>query len=173
MMKNWSRYIGFVVIILSLVACGYHLRGKGTFWPPQIKKVCVPVFKNLSGRYELDLKLTRSVINELVSRTGAVIEPDREKADGLLSGEITAFKVEPIAVSEAGAARRYKITISTKVVFTDLVNQRVIFSSDNFNYVEDYEVPEGVDFETVETQAIDRVAEKYARQLVVNLVEGF
>ncbi|HEK85027.1 MAG: LPS assembly lipoprotein LptE [Candidatus Saccharicenans sp.] len=172
-MKIWFRYISLVLVVASLTACGYQLRGRGTFLPPQIKKVCVPVFKNSSGRYELDLKLTKSVIDELVSRTGVVIEPDRDRADGVLTGEITSFKVEPIDVSEVGAARRYKITISTKVVFTDLVDQKIIFSNDNFNYVDNYDVPEGVDYETAETQAIDRLAGKYAQQLVVSLLEGF
>lgn len=167
------KYICLVLIISTFSACGYHLRGKGTFWPPQMKKVCVPVLKNSSGRFELDIKLTRSVINELVARTGVVIEPERDKADGLLLGEITSFKVQPIAFSSSGAASRYKITITTSMVFTDLVNQKVLFSDDNFTYVEEYEVPAGMDFETMETQAIDRAAEKFARQLVVNLVEGF
>lgn len=173
MMRFWRKYICYLLVASSLVACGYHLRGKGSFWPPQMKKVCVPVFKNSSGRFELDLKLTKSVINELVSRTGVVIEPDRDRADGLLVGEISSFKVQPIAFSASGAASRYKITITTKIVFTDLVNEKVLFSNDNFIYVEEYEVPAGMDFETMETQAIDRAAEKFARQLVVNLVEGF
>jgi len=172
-MKFWLKYIACLMLVSSLVACGYQLRGKGSFWPPEMKRIYIPVFKNSSGRYELDLKLTRSVINELVSRTGAVIVSDRAQADGFLQGEILTFKVQPIAVSTSGVARRYKITITTSIVFSDLVNQKVLYSDDNFVYVEEYEVPEGMDFESMETQAIDRVAEKFARQLVVNLVEGF
>lgn len=173
MMRFFRTYICLLLMVSSLAGCGYHLRGKGSFWPPQMKKVCVPVFKNSSGRFELDLKLTRSVINELVARTGVTIEPDKGRADGLLLGDIISFKVQPIAFSSSGAASRYKLTITTSVVFTDLVNQKVLFSDDSFTYVEEYEVAGGVDFESMETQAIDRVAEKFARQLVVNLVEGF
>lgn len=172
-MRFLRKYICLLLIVSSLAACGYNLRGKGSFWPPQMKKVCVPVFKNSSGRFELDLKLTRSVINELVARTGVIIEPERNRADGLLLGEIISFRVQPIAFSAGGAASRYKITIIASIVFTDLANQKVLFSDDNFTYIEEYEVTGGVDFESMETQAIDRVAEKFARQLVVNLVEGF
>ncbi len=101
------------------------------------------------------------------------IEPDQNKAQGLLLGEITSFKAQPIAFSSAGAASRYKITVVTSVVFTDLLTERVIFADDNFTYVDEYEVPTGLDYETMENQAIDRLAEKYARQLVVSLLEGF
>ncbi|MDI6848406.1 MAG: LptE family protein [Candidatus Saccharicenans sp.] len=172
-MKFWPKYIACGLALACLVACGYQLRGKGGFWPRQMKKIQVPVFQNSSGRFELDLKLTRSVINELVARTGVVIVGQRSQADGLLSGEVRSFSVQPIAFSPTGTATRFKITIVTSVVFSDLVNQKILFSDDNFVYTEEYDLPEGLDYETMETRAIDRAAEKYARQLVVNLVEGF
>lgn len=172
-MKLFRKYIVCLLALACLTACGYQLRGKGGFWPPQMKKIQVPVFKNSSGRFELDLKLTRSVINELVARTGVVMVSDRSRADGLLSGEVLSFSVQPIAFNAAGAATRFKISIATSIVFYDLINQKIIFSDDHFIYTEEYDIPEGLDFETMENQAIDRAAEKYARQLVVNLLEGF
>jgi len=162
-----------VLAIIFLSGCGYQLRGRGSVWPPHMKSICVPVFKNTSGRFELDIKLTRSVINELIARARVSIEPDQDKAQGLLVGEISSFKVQPIAFSSEGAARRYKITVVTDVIFTDLLTDRIIFADDNFTYVDEYEVPAGLDYETMENQAIDRLAEKYARQLVVSLLEGF
>jgi outer membrane lipopolysaccharide assembly protein LptE/RlpB len=172
-MKFWKKYIVWLLVVSSLVACGYQLRGKGSFWPPGLKKICLPVFKNSSGRFELDLKLTRSLVNELVARTGVTIVADQKQADGLLLGEILSFKVQPIAFSAAGIATRFKITVITSIVFTDLINQRVIFQDENFIYTEEYEIPEGLDFETMENRALDQMAEKFARQLVVSLVEGF
>jgi len=172
-MKFWKKYIVWLLVVGSLTACGYQLRGKGSFWPPGLKKIYLPVFKNSSGRYELDLKLTRSLVNELVARTGVTIVADQKQADGLLLGEILSFKVQPIAFSAAGIATRFKITVITSIVFTDLINQRVIFQDENFIYTEEYEIPEGLDFETMENRALDQMAEKFARQLVVSLVEGF
>jgi hypothetical protein len=40
-------------------------------------------------------------------------------------------------------------------------------------YQGEYEVPEGVDFESVETEAINEIAVKFARSLVVAILEGF
>jgi len=171
--KYMTSCLCLVLAIIFLSGCGYQLRGRGSVWPPHMKSICVPVFKNTSGRFELDLKLTRSVINELITRARVSIEPDQDKAQGLLVGEISSFKVQPIAFSSEGAARRYKITVVTDVVFTDLLTDRIIFADDNFTYVDEYEVPAGLDYETMENQAIDRLAEKYARQLVVSLLEGF
>jgi hypothetical protein len=172
-MKFWPRYLACLLIVGLMAACGYQLRGKGSFWPPQMKKICVPVFENSSGRFELDIKLTKSIVNELVSRVRVEIVPERAQAEGLLSGEVLSFNVQPIAFSSLGAATKFKITITTSIVFADLINQKILFSDDNFIYTGEYDVPEGMDFETMESQAIDRIAEKFARQLVVNLLEGF
>jgi hypothetical protein len=58
----------------------------------------------------------------------------------------------------------------------DLVNQKIIFSNPNFTYQHEYEVldkQEGTDFESVESEALDKIAEKFARSLVSTILEGF
>jgi outer membrane lipopolysaccharide assembly protein LptE/RlpB len=167
------KILGIVLSCAVTVGCGYHLRGTGSFLPAHIKKISIPMFKNETTRYELDLKLTQSVINELVARAKLEISADSQGADAVLSGDITAFNVNPIAFSGQATADRYNIIIVAKVVLRDLVNQRVIFSNPSFSYTQEYEVPQGTDFESIETLAIDIVAEKFARSLVVNILEGF
>jgi outer membrane lipopolysaccharide assembly protein LptE/RlpB len=155
------------------VQCGYHLRGTGSFLPTHIKKISIPMFKNETTRFELDVKLTQSVINELEARARLEVSADAAGADAVLSGDIVSFNVNPIAFSGQATADRYNIVIVAKIVLRDLVNQKTLFSNPSFNYIEEYEVPQGTDFESVETQAIDKVAEKFARSLVVNILEGF
>ncbi len=131
------------------------------------------MFKNRTTRFELDVKLTQKVIDELVSRGKVEITGDVQSADAILSGEILSFTASPIAFTREGTADRYKITIAAKINLRDLVNRKTIFSNPYFVYQEEYEVPEGADFETVETEAIDKVAEKFARSLVITVLEGF
>jgi hypothetical protein len=133
----------------------------------------IPMFKNLTTRFELDLKLTQSVIDEIVARGKVAITGNMESADAVLIGEIIGFHVIPIAFSKEAAADRYNITVVAKIILKDLVNQKIIFSNPNFQYVEEYEVPEGVDFETVESEALDKVSVKFARSLVSTILEGF
>lgn len=158
---------------LLLVHCGYRLRGTGSFLPPHIKRVVVPMFKNMTTRFELDVKLTQGVIDELVARGKVEVTSNSEKADALLVGEITSFNVNPIGFSRQDTADRYNITVVAKIIMRDLANQKVIFSNPSFVYVEEYEVPQGTSFETWETQAISKVAEKFARSLVSTILEGF
>jgi len=162
------------VLALGLTAaCGYHLRGTGSSLPPAVKSLSIPVFKNLTTRYELDLKLTRAVIEEMVARGRVAVAASPEQADAVLEGEILSFSANPVAFTGQARADRYTITVTTKVVLKERTTERVLFSNPAFVYVEEYEVPAGRDFESVETEAIDRVAGKFARSLVVAILEGF
>lgn len=173
LLKIFNRILLFFIVIILLVNCGYHLRGTGSALPPSIKKICIPVFKNLTTRYELDLKLTQAVINEITTRGKLELVGEVEKADALLLGEITSFQVTPLAFSGKDTADKYNITVVAKIIFRDLKSQQVLFSHPAFVYVEEYEVPEGSDFESMEAEALVRVAEKFARSLVVAILEGF
>ncbi|MGD9344352.1 MAG: LptE family protein [Candidatus Aminicenantes bacterium] len=177
-MPNLEKYKGAVLCVclcvpcLLILQCGYHLSGTGSSLPEHIQTVNVPMFKNMTTRYELDLKLTQRVINELVAR-GKVEVVEEGTADALLMGEIQSFRAIPIAFSGESAADRYNIIIVTKIILRDNVSRKVIYSNPNLVYQYEYGVPEGSDFESVESLAIDVVAERYARSLVSTILEGF
>jgi outer membrane lipopolysaccharide assembly protein LptE/RlpB len=162
-----------LVIFLTAAACGYHLRGTGSSLPPGVKTVSIPVFRNLTTRYELDIKLTRAVIDEMVARGKVVVSADPATADAVLEGQVMSFSATPVAFTGQARADRYTITIGAKIVLKDRATQKVLYSNPAFVYVEEYEVPPGRDFESVQTEAIDRVAGKFARSLVVAILEGF
>lgn len=153
-------------------ACGYNLQGTGVFLPPHIRTVAIPVFKNMTTRFELEVKLTQAVIAEFVARGKVRVVTETETADAVLTGEIANFSANPIAFS-GQAPDHYSIRIESKFTLRDRVNQKVLFSNPSFVHVQEYEVPQGTDFESVETEAIDKVAPRFARSLVLSMLEGF
>ncbi|OGD10349.1 MAG: hypothetical protein A2Y86_03915 [Candidatus Aminicenantes bacterium RBG_13_62_12] len=159
--------------MLLAAGCGYRLRGTGGFLPPHIKVISVPMFKNLTTRFELDVKLTQGVINELVNRGRVEVSNDEDKAQAVLTGEILSFAVHPMAYSGQATADRYNIVVTASVTLRDTVQKRVIFSNPAYQYIEEYEVPQGSDFESMETEAVNKVSEKFARSLVIAILEGF
>jgi hypothetical protein len=171
--KKIKKTIGLFAAGFLALSCGYRLRGTGSYLPPQIKRISIPMFKNLTTRYELDLKLTRAVIDEMVARAKVEVLAENAKADAVLAGEIASFAVSPIAFSGEAAADRYNITIVARIVLRDLASPKVYFSNPSFVYVMEYDVPQGTDFESQETEAINKAAERFARTIVVNILEGF
>jgi outer membrane lipopolysaccharide assembly protein LptE/RlpB len=171
-----AKYFGFVLAVLALAACGYRLRGTGNLrdvLPAYVKKIAIPVFKNLTTRFDLDKNLTAGVIDEFVAR-GKVEITTVALADAVLTGEITNFRADPTAFTPGkGTADRYTVTVWTKIELKDSKSQAVIYSNPSFSYTEDYEVPQGKDFDSVQTEAIKKIAVKFARQLVITILEGF
>jgi ribosomal protein S25 len=166
----------FLVLALGCalaVQCGYHLRGTGSFLPPNIKRLGVPLFKNLSTRYNLEVTLTQGVIDELVARGKVEVTSGAENVDAVLVGEIMSFSVNPIGFSSQNIADRYNVTVVARIVLRDLKDEKVIFSNPSYVYQEEYEVPQGTSYETWETEALGKIAEKFARSLISTLLEGF
>jgi hypothetical protein len=153
-------------------ACGYMLVGSGAL-PPGIRTIRVPVFENRTTRFELDIKLTRAVINELVSRGKIQVTTDADKADAVLEGRILDFIVNPIAFSNQRTADRYDVLVVVDVTLKETKSGRVIYANPSFNYKTDYQVPQGQDFESSETEALDNLAKLFARGLIVAILEGF
>lgn len=165
--------ISIITLILMSMNCGYHLTGTGSFLPPHIKTISVPMFKNNTGRYQLDQKLTQAVVNELIARGRFKVLSETQKADGILLGEITSFTVNPISFTEETRADRYSITIIAKVTFKDLIKKKTIFTNPHYIFRDEYEITGGGDFFSEETQAIERISEKFARSVVSTILEGF
>lgn len=172
--KRYARGAALAAAVLFAAAgCGYHLRGTGSSLPQGIKSIAVPVFRNLTTRYELNLRLTRAVIDELVARGKVAVPADPGKADAVLEGEVASFTATPVAFTGQTLADRYTITVTAKIVLRERVSEKVIFSNPSFVYVQEYDVPQGRDFESVQTEAIDAVAGMFAKSLVVAILEGF
>ncbi|HPW16897.1 MAG TPA: LptE family protein [Candidatus Aminicenantes bacterium] len=161
------------VLAVSAAACGYHLRGTGSSLPARVRTVAVPVFKNRTTRFELDVKLTRAVVGELVARGKVEVAADPASADAVLEGEITGFRAAPIAFGGGAQADRYTVTVTARVELRERGAAEPLFANPAFVYQQEYEVPRGTSFEALETEAIDKIAGKFARSLVVSILEGF
>ena len=171
-----ARWVTAAVLTAALLAgagCGYRLRGTGSSLPPHIRTMYVPMFKNLTTRFELDVKLTRAVINEFVARGKVAVTGDAAASDAVLEGEITSFSATPIGFSGGNQADKYNITVTAKVTLRDRTSEKPLFANPSFVYQQEYDVPPGANFESLETEAIDRIAAKFARSLVVGILEGF
>ena len=126
-----------------------------------------------AGRYELDVKLTRAVIDELVDRGRVKIAATPQSADATLEGECVSFKAPPVGFTTGGRPDRFNITVTASVRLREKVQGKVLFAQEAFKFIEEYEVPEGRSFEDVQAEAIDRIAPRFARSLITSLLEGF
>lgn len=182
MNRNKERNVWPVLIgtVIAAVACGYSLAGKGDFLPDHIKVIAIPQFINLTPQANIEELFTYKVVEEFNSRGKYTIRPDQVGADAVLSGKITALVLQPATLQggedEQGAnqASRYSIIVRAEVVFTDLIDQQVIWSDTTFSFREEYEIGENPEeFFDQSGMAFNRMAEEFSKTLVSRILEAF
>ncbi len=168
-----AAIVAAAALAAVLGGCGYRLRGTGSSLPPSIKTISVPMFKNQTTWFELDVKLTQAVIDEFVARGKVKLSSDPAAADAVLEGEIIGFTATPIGFSGGNQADTYNVVVTAKVALKARGQAAPLFSNPAYIYQQEYEVPQGSSFESVQAEAVGKIAEKFARSLVVSILEGF
>ncbi|MEW6456859.1 MAG: LPS assembly lipoprotein LptE [Acidobacteriota bacterium] len=170
-----KKILLFCIILFTVLwyHCGYRLSGTGAFLPPYIKKICIPIFKNNTQRFEIDQILTSSVTDEMAKRGNFQVVGSEEASDATLYGEIIEFNVYPTAFGSDSRARKFGVIITAKVILKDLKTGKEIFASSNYQFRDEYDIKEGMDFFTLETEVINKISQDFAKSIVSTILEGF
>jgi Lipopolysaccharide-assembly len=166
---------------LPLAGCGYSLAGKGNFLPEYIAIVAIPPFTNRTDRVAIEEVFTRKVVEEFTSRGRYRIQADTAGADAVLQGTVVSFTTAPTVLqgssadsAEASQASTYTVIVRAQVQFKDLVQNKVLWQSNNFQFRDDYEVGENPEeFFDQESLTLQRLAEEFAKSLVSSILEAF
>ena len=162
--------------LLSLAGCGYALVGKGVTVDPTIRRIGVPLAKDRTGKAGLDQRVTKAVIEELQKRGKFEVVQTAEGVDALVDIELTSYNVAPVAFEGAAGATqasRYAIVLGSRVRYGKTDSKEPIWSNDYFSYRDDYDLGDSLTFFDREDQAIDRLTQAFARQLVSAMLEAF
>jgi hypothetical protein len=167
------------IAALALPACGYSLSGRGSFLPPSIKIIGVPLFKNSTSLFEIEQKVTDKVRAELAGRGRWTVNPTADGVDALLNGEITNGYLAPAAFNEQQQATRLVLTIVSKVELRDVKANKVIWANPGMQFAETYDIStsnsvlDANAFLRNDVNALDRLASEFARAVVSAMLEAF
>jgi outer membrane lipopolysaccharide assembly protein LptE/RlpB len=165
-----------LLLSLSFTGCGYHTVGAATHIPANVQTIDVPVFKNLTQTYHVEVTMTQAVLKELQSRTAFKTESsdNTADADAVLRGEITSFTVYPLTYDETtGQSSSYEITIGAHVTLTDR-NGRLLYQNNKYMFRQQYESTQDlVSFLQEDQAAMARLSRDFAQNLVADMMESF
>lgn len=168
------------LVILAVGAsgsCGYSLAGRGSFLPPHIRSIGVPMFANHTSVFDVERRVTERVVSELIGRGKYKIERTSNGVDAVLSGEISSISIVPAAFNAQRQATRYALVLTAKVEFRDVKENKVIWNNPALQFREEYEVSGTVTdvnaFFGQDVNALDRLAAEFARTLVSAILEAF
>lgn len=166
------------LLLLGTSGCGYALVGKGVTTDASIKRIGVPLFKDATGKAGLDQKVTQKVVEELLRRGRFDVVQDTQGVDATVEGELVSYNAVPVGFTGEDSGRtqadRYSISLSARVRYAKVGASEPLWSSDSFSYRDEYEIGSdpGAFFDR-EEQAIERLVNSFARNLVAAMLEAF
>lgn len=168
--RAFSLHPGAAVAALLLAAvfsgCGYHVRPP---YNPSVKTIYVPIFKSYRFRQDLNIQLTKMLINEINLRTPYRVVSDPGKADARLEGVVTFDDKNVMVEAPTNLPRHIMGTLTVKMKFID--NR---LTEEDERKISDANVTESASFypELGETAEIgfQKVMQKVVRD-IVNMME--
>jgi len=174
-------HIASVVLVLALLStsCGYSLSGRGSFLPAYIRSVGVPQFINATTYFEIEQPFTEKIRSEFIGRGRYQVLPQDDAVDAVLRGTILAVLIAPANFNDQQQASRYVITVTMKIEFFDVKNNKNLWENPAMVFRDEYDLPE--EFQAGNPQAflgqasnaLERLSADFARTVVSAILEAF
>lgn len=172
--------IACVMLMAAVLSsgCGYALAGRGSFLPDYIQIVGVPAFANKTPVFELERALTDRVRTEFGSRGKYRVQPDTNNVDAILTGTIVDVRLRNTAYTAGSQAARVALDVIASFEFRDVRENKVIWTNPAMRFTEEYSptTATGTDpaaFLGGNTNALERLAQTFARSVVTAIFEAF
>ena len=176
-LRTSSAALVAVVLMVGLAGngCGYHVAGKGTQIPAEVKTIAVPAFRNETSRYKVEQVLTQAVVRELLARTRFRIQPEPAGSDAVLTGTVIQFWTTPILVDSSGRrTTAVSMAVRMRVKLTDQHTGKLLFQDPDFRFTETHEVSgDAATYFEESGPAVERLGRSFAASLVSSLLEAF
>lgn len=161
--------------LFSAVGCGYHVAGRGSRLPEEMRTIAVVAFENRTTRHRIEQRLTEAVIHEFLARTKYRIVSTEKDADAVLKGEVTAIDSAAVLFdTNTGRATTMLVTVRMKVRLLEHPSGKVLYENNEFLFREEYEISTDVaSFFEEQEPALERLARDFAATLVSAILENF
>ena len=167
---SWTLVHGAIAFLLIIQSegCAYSFRGSSV--PSHIKTIAIPIFDDQSGFGEAGLreKFTNAVIARFLNDNTLQIT-EKNTADSIVEGVITSVKPEPSVVGGGEQVRKWRITITAKITYTDVKLHRKVWDKTLSNWG-DYEYTGGL---SARAEGIQQAINKLAEDILIETVSGW
>lgn len=167
--------LSILLATAGLGGCGYGLIGRTSNLPEDIESIFVEPLENRTTRERIELFLTQSIVDELVTRRRFRVVRTAAEADAVLRGTLTAYIVRPVAFGPDGRATNYEITVRADMEFKRQGGDEILWAQDQYVFRNDFELDlsdQGAVID-LEDPTVQLVGEQFAQTLVIDLLEGF
>lgn len=156
-----------MAVVVGGLGC-YSFTGASV--PSHLRTIAIPLLDDQSGLGEASLreKLTRTLTDQFI-RDNSLEVADRSNADSILEGVITSVRDEIFTVGGGETVNRRRITMSVKIVYTDMKLRKKVYEKTFTNFGE-YDPTAGF---TQRQAAFDEAIRKLSEDILLETVSGW
>lgn len=160
-----------ILVIFSLIGCGYTFVNVKTQLPPDIKKVYIPSFDNQTDEASLGVIMTNALVREFM-KSGALVPVKKEDADTELIGTVKSVNYYNRIYSEEDRAVLVTITVHAGAKLVK--GESVLWEVEDLSYTEDYRIGTGAAIlDSYKVIALEDLAGKLAVEFHDRLIFGY
>ena len=173
--RHFFAVCGFLLMLVTLSGCGYHVAGRGEALPKSIHVIAVPALENKTTSYRIEQRLTAATVHEFLAKTQYRVISDPANGDAVLRGKVLNVEAVPLLFDTAtGRATTMLVSVKCEVTFEERETGKVLYHTDNFLFRNQYEISTDVkSFFEEQDPALDRLAHDFAARLVAAVTENF
>jgi hypothetical protein len=164
-------FLGCLILLLLLPACGYHIAGSARNLPGGIKSLAIPTFKNQTREFKIEQQFTAAVLKEFTLRTRVPVSSSESGAEAVLQGEILSLQASPVSFGSDAFATAFLVTVQIAVRLVRVKDGSIIWENPDFVYRGQYVLNSKVtEFFSEENAAVDRMASGFAASLASTIL---
>jgi Lipopolysaccharide-assembly len=166
---------GLILCLVDATGCGYHVAGRSSSLPKNVRVIAVPALENKTASYRIEQRLTAATVHEFLAKTSYRIVSDPANADAVLRGKVLIVEAAPLLFDTAtGRATTMLVTVKCEVTLEDRESGKALYHTDNFLFRNEYEISTDVkSFFEEQDPALDRLAQDFAARLVAAVTENY
>jgi hypothetical protein len=179
-MKGRAARLSIVLAAgLAFAGCGYALAGRGNALPSDIHVIGVPAIVNQSTTPDIDRVLTDEVRREFQGKGKYRILPQSTGVDAVFTATITSVALRPVAFNSSNQVSQFAIVTTANVQFKDLHGNIIVWQNPAVTVTDEYNVTtsavpnDPTALFSQDAAAFQRMAQKFAREVVTSVFEAF
>lgn len=175
--KRKRALIGLAVICalsVCLFACGYTFAPAGEYIDKRIQKIYVEQFGNKTAQAEVENYIRQAFINQFIQTSRLRIVKDAQSADAIVKGAISGLNMVPLSYRSNTMAAEERATMTLDVIFQEVENGKIIWSSKNITGSVDYTIADNINMlPATRKAALMKVANDIAEKTFNQMMSGF
>lgn len=162
-----------LLLVPMVLACGYHLMGKGGEFPGGVTTLAISSLENKTPEPNLDTIFVSAFRREFISRRELEIVSS-DKAQASLQGAIRSFTTHSLAYDEEGRVKEHRITIILDLLLMHQGNGEILWRGEGIKRSEEYKASSDVMVnEGRKNRAIRKIAADLAEEVYFRIKEEF